>query len=126
MPIDDVVRKLSVDHAWSHIERITREIPSRLAGSDNGRRMAEYARDAFAKAGLDSRIHEFRGLVSFPKDALVRVIAPEQRNIPANTLGHSASTPGIEGELVYVASGGDADYAGRDVRGKLTLSELSY
>ena len=35
-------------------------------------------------------------------------------------------TGGISGELVYVASGGFADYHGKDVTGMITLSELSY
>jgi hypothetical protein len=71
-------------------------------------------------------MHEFPGLVSFPEAARVRVLAPEEREIEANTLGHSASTDGIEGELIYVGSGAESDYEGKDVRGKVTLSELSY
>lgn len=108
------------------IEQITSEIPSRLAGSENSRRMAEYSRDRFAEAGLDVRLHEFRGLVSFPEAAAVRMMIPEARDIEAHTLGHSASTDGIQGELIYVGSGAESDYEGRDVQGKITLSELSY
>ena len=126
MPFEDVLRELSADRAWALIEEITSEIPSRLAGSENSRRMAEYSHDRFAEAGLEARLHEFRGLVSFPEAGAVRLLAPEARDIEAHTLGHSASTDGIEGELVYVGSGAESDYAGKDVRGKLTLSELSY
>jgi hypothetical protein len=56
----------------------------------------------------------------------VYVLAPEARTIAANTLGHSASTDGLEGDLVYVASGAESEYEGKDVHGKITLSELSY
>lgn len=126
MALDDILRDLSVEQAWSHIEHITTRIPSRLAGSDNARRMAEYADAAFRQAGLESRLHEFPGLVSFPEAAAVRVLAPDQYDIVANTLGHSASTDGLEGELVYVGSGAESEYEGQDVRGKITLSELSY
>jgi hypothetical protein len=123
---DTVLASLSVDRAWAHLEHITGQIPTRLAGSASSRRMAEYAHEQLAAAGLDARMHEFRGLVSFPEPAEVRVLAPEQRVIEANTLGHSATTDGVEGELVYVGSGAEADYEGKDVRGKITLSELSY
>ena len=126
MPLEDVLREISADRAWVMIERITDEIPSRLAGSENSRRMAEFSRDRFAEAGLDARLHEFKGLVSFPEAGGVWLLAPEEREIEANTLGHSASTEGIEGELVYVGSGAESDYEGKDVRGKITLSELSY
>ncbi len=126
MTYDRILNELSVDRAWSHLEHITRDIPTRLAGSESSRRMAEYAHDTLAEQGLSSQMHEFRGLVSFPEPAEVRVIFPEQRTIEANTLGHSASTDGIEGELVYVGSGAESDYEGKDVAGKITLSELSY
>lgn len=126
MQLDDILRDVSVDNAWAHIERITEQIPSRLAGSPNSRRMAEYAHDAFTHAGISSQMHEFLGLVSFPEPASVRVLSPEEREIQANTLGHSASTEGIEGEVIYVGSGAESEYEGKDVRGKITLSELSY
>lgn len=126
MPLEEILRDVSVDNAWANIEHITEQIPSRLAGSPNSRRMAEYAHDTFTRAGLSSQMHDFRGLVSFPEPALVRLLSPEQREIEANTLGHSASTDGIEAELIYVGSGAESDYEGKDVRGKITLSELSY
>ncbi|HEX5166470.1 MAG TPA: M28 family peptidase [Thermomicrobiales bacterium] len=126
MPIDDVLADLSVDRAWEHLVHITEEIPTRLAGSANSRRMAEYAGEQLARNGLSPTMHEFLGLVSFPESAEVRVLGQGARIIEANTLGHSASTTGIEGELVYVGSGAESDYEGKDVRGKITLSELSY
>lgn len=124
--LDRILNELSVDRAWSHLEHITQNIPSRLAGSDNSRRMAEYAHEQLVENGLSSQMHDFLGLVSFPEEAEVRVLTPDQRTIEAHTLGHSASTDGIEGELVYVGSGAESDYEGKDVRGKITLSELSY
>ncbi len=126
MSLDDILREVSVDNAWDHIEHITEQIPTRLAGSENSRRMAEYAYETFGKAGLSSQMHEFPGLVSFPEPAVVRVLSPNEYEIVANTLGHSASTDGVEAELIYVGSGAESDYEGKDVRGKITLSELSY
>jgi hypothetical protein len=128
MSFAQIEAELSADQAFARITHITSRIPSRLAGSENAQRMAEYARDALAEAGLHSRLHEFPGLVSFPKEGALRLVAPETRDIEAFTLGHSATTPvgGVEGELVYVASGAESDYGGRDVRGRIILTELSY
>ena len=126
MALDDILREVSVDNAWAHIEHITETIPSRLAGTENSRRMAEYANETFGKAGLTSQMHDFQGLVSIPAPAVVRVLAPNQYEIVANTLGHSASTDGVEAEVIYVGSGAESDYEGKDVVGKITLSELSY
>jgi hypothetical protein len=124
--LNDILNDLSIDRAWGHLEHITSAMPSRLAGSVNSRRMAEYAYEQLQANGLSAQMHEFLGLVSFPEPAEVQVLAPEQYAIEAHTLGHSATTTGIEGALVYVGSGAESEYEGKDVRGKITLSELSY
>lgn len=124
-----VTDEVSADRVRSDVERIVTEIPHRAAGSVNGRRMAEYSRDALMTAGVaNTRIHELHALVSFPEHADFRLETPRTVSIPANTLGHSIETlpEGIRGELVYVGSGAFPDYEGKDVRGKIILTELSY
>ncbi|WP_321343217.1 M28 family peptidase [Breoghania sp.] len=127
--VPGVVHEVSADNVRKHVETIVKDIPYRAAGSENGRRMAEYSRDAMVAAGVtDTAVHELPALVSFPHHADFRVDAPVSLSIQANTLGHSTLTleEGISGELVYVGSGAFADYEGKDVRGKLILTELSY
>jgi len=128
MSEEGVVQAVSASNVKAHVERITTEIPSRLAGSANGKRMAEYSAAALTKAGLSARVFEMPGLVSFPEKAEMRVLAPVELAIEANTLGHSVPTlpDGIAAELMDVASGAFAEYEGRDATGKITLSELSY
>jgi len=123
-----ILTELSVDNVRSNIENICSTIPSRLAGSESGVRMADYSLKQLQESGLDARIHTIPALVSFPEAADLKVLYPEQRSLPANTLGHSIQTlpEGLEGELVYVDSGFPEDYEGKDVAGKITLSELSY
>ena len=123
-----VVQAVSAANAKAHIEHITTQIPSRLAGSENGKRMAEYSAAALTKAGVAARVHEMPGLVSFPEKGEMRVLAPVELSIEANTLGHSLPTlpDGISAELMDVASGAFGEYEGRDATGKITLSELSY
>jgi len=128
MSEESVVAAVSTAHAKAHIEHITTQIPSRLAGSANGKRMAEYSAAALTKVGVSARVHEMPGLVSFPEKGEMRVLAPMELAIEANTLGHSVPTlpDGISGELMDVASGAFGEYEGRDATGKITLSELSY
>ena len=123
-----VVSAVSAANVKAHVEHITTEIPSRLAGSANAKRMAEYSAAELSKAGVKAEVHELPGLVSFPDKAELRVLAPTELVIEANTLGHSLPTlpDGLAGELMDVASGAFAEYAGRDATGKITLSELSY
>ncbi len=125
----EVIGEVSAARVRAHVEHIVTEIPHRAAGSPNGRRMAEYSRDALVEAGVaDARIHELPAIVSFPEHAEFRLEAPRNVSIPANTLGHSTETlaEGVRGELVYVGSGAFSDYEGIDVRGKIILTELSY
>ena len=128
MSEDLILKELSADKVKAHVEHIIYRIPSRLAGSENGRRMAEYSRDSLLEVGVDAAVHELPGLVSFPHEAELRILAPVELAIQANTLGHSLETlpDGLSGDLVYVASGSFDDYPGKNVVGKITLSELSY
>ncbi len=124
-----VVEEISAKNVRAHVEKIVREIPHRAAGSENGRRMAEYSRDAMVAAGVtDAVIHELPAIVSFPEHAEFRVQSPVEIAIQANTLGHSLETmpEGMTGELVYVGAGAERDFDGKDVRGKIILTELSY
>src|SRR5262245_62347650 len=123
-----VVSAVSAANVRAHVEHITDEIPSRRAGSANGRRMAEYSAAQLEKIGVKAQVHELPGLVSFPGTAELRPLSPTELVIEANTLGHSLPTlpEGLAGELIDVASGAFGEYAGRDATGKITLSELSY
>src|SRR5262245_18150626 len=128
MSEEKVVSAVSAANVKAHVEHITTEIPSRLAGSANGKRMAEYSAAALGKAGVSATVFEMPGLVSFPDKGELRVLAPVELVIETNTLGHSLPTlpEGLSGELMDVASGAFGEYAGRDATGKITLSELSY
>src|SRR5215475_14334500 len=123
-----VVEVVSAQEVRAHVEHITTYIPSRLAGSPNAKRMAEYSASALTKAGVAAQVFEMPGLVSFPEKAEMRVLAPREIAIEANTLGHSVPTlpDGLAGELMDVASGAFHEFEGRDATGKITLSELSY
>jgi hypothetical protein len=125
----DVIEEVSADRIRRDIEAIVREIPHRAAGSPNGKRMAEYSQAAMTGVGIkDVAIHELEAIVSFPEHAGCRVEAPTRLDIVANTLGHSTETGpgGMSAELVDVGSGALANYSGKDARGKIILTELSY
>ncbi len=126
MSEQSILSALSVDNVEQTTIHISDRIPSRLSGSENGRRMAEYSRDRLVAEGIEARVHEFPGLVSFPGPGRLRVTQPVALEIEANTLGHSEPAEKLEGELVYVGDGAYADYEGKDVRGKIILTELSY
>jgi hypothetical protein len=125
---EEIRAQISVERVRADVEHITTQIPSRLAGSENGRRMAEYSLQTLSAVGVTAHLHAMPGLVSFPERGELHVHGDNEVVIEANTLGHSTPTPaeGLSGELMDVRSGSFEDYDGRDATGKITMSELSY
>ena len=121
--------EVSADRIRAHVEKIVNDIPHRAAGSANGKRMAEYSRDAMKAAGLtDVACTSCRRSCRFPS---MRNFVSKRRSRSRSRRTRSATachTPpdGIRGELIDVGSGAFNDYEGKDARGKITLSELSY
>jgi hypothetical protein len=124
----EVVEAVSAANVRERVEFICADIPSRLAGSENARRMAEYNAEALRSVGVAAEVQELQALVSFPRPGRLTVSRPREMAIDAFTSGHSLLTPpgGATGELVYVGSGAVRDYAGKDVQGKVILCEISY
>ncbi len=124
----DLLSDLSFENVRRHMEHICLEIPSRLAGTENARRAAEFNAKALTEHGIAAEVHDLPGLVSFPEPTMLRVVSEPQEAIEAFTCGHSLPTgpEGIGGELVYVGSGAESDYSGKKVAGKIILTETSY
>jgi hypothetical protein len=126
--IQGIMTEVSADRAYQHIVDVTRKAPERLAGSDELRWMAHYVRDAMESVGVPATVYDLEALVSYPGTGALRLLVPEVRDFECLPFAHIRSTDekGIEGDLVYVGAGGEREYEGKDVRGKITLSELSY
>lgn len=78
--------------------------------------------------GLESKILEFEAYNSHPGTSKVKIVAPVQKEISSIACCHIESTPvgGADYEVVYLGSGGEEDYVGKDVAGKAVLVEVSY
>ncbi len=128
MSLDQILSDLSPEAVRADVEHIARHIPSRLAGSENGARMAAYSAARLREVGWEAEIEAGDGLVSFPAPGALTILGANEVAVEAFTLGHSLSTPpeGLCGTLVDVGGGGFSDYEGLDARGCITLSELSY
>src|SRR5438094_4746597 len=104
MSEQQILSELSVDNIRKHVRHIVETMPSRLSGTPNAARMAEYSAAELKRSGVAARVETIPGLVSFPREAELTILAPEHRVLPANTFGHSVETlpEGISGDLVYV------------------------
>lgn len=124
--LEAILAEIDHDRVRQHVETITEQFPTRLAGSENGRSMAQYSNSTLLGNGIDAKLEEFPGLVSFPEEAVFRVLSPQEVSFPASTLGHSLACEGLRGILVDTGSGADRDFSTDWQEGCIALSELSY
>jgi hypothetical protein len=125
---EHLLNDVSSDRVWQTLETIVHDFPSRLAGSEAAWNAAGFMHDQLRANGVGAELMEYPGLVSFPGQATLEVIGPERRAIPATVLAHSAPTGDrtIEAEMVDVGTGSWERCEAAGIRGKITLSELSY
>lgn len=126
--MNDVLGDIDVARLRADLQHICNEIPSRLAGSENAKRMTEFAVKQMKAAGLEAEELALPGLVSFPEEVELAVDGEAIPRIKAITMGHSVQTSpaGVSGYLCYAGAGGYDDYKDVDPRGKIVLLELSY
>ena len=127
----EILGALSAERVRRTVETITENIPTRLAGSENGRRMAEFTARVLTEVGAAGRVVNLPGLVSFPGEGRLKL---DGEIFTGSTLGQSApSIPGgTAGRLVDVGPGDAralAEAARRlgqeDLTGCLLLSDLA-
>jgi hypothetical protein len=123
-----VLSELSVEEAYKHIEWLDKNVGQRLAGTPQERKTARYFKQVLKSYGIPAKIFKFDAYISIPKTSELKLLKPERKTIECSCYSQIASTSpgGIEGELIYVGQGGRDDYKGLDVKGKITLAELSY
>jgi hypothetical protein len=96
----------------------------KVAGSEEERKACDYLVNRLKTYGYQPTVHEFESYISYPRSAsLVVLVAGKRIDIPAVgvAFGQSTAKDGITEEVVLVGSGGDAEYIGKDVRGKVVL-----
>ncbi len=118
----------SIENVYNHVLWLDRNTPRRIAGGGQDRLAAEYIVERMNEYGLDAKVWEFETYNAYPGEGNLRVVEPVEKSISCVPCVHIDATPpgGVVAELVYVGPGGEADYAGKDVRGKLVLAEVSY
>lgn len=106
-----------------HLRAIARVV--RLSGTPEERIAFDYIEQHLQGLGFAINRYESDALIGYPKRASLTVVAPEPWTLEANSYSLSPSTGpgGIEADVVAVGAGMPADYEGRDVRGKIVLSD---
>lgn len=123
-----ILKDLSIENAYRHMDFLVNEIGERLSGSEKLKKAAEYIKNELVNSGVEAKIDNFYMYHSNPVSAELRITYPETRVIAAEPVCHIASTlpEGLEGELIYARDGGYDDYIGKDVSGKIVLTDMTW
>ena len=126
--LQSLLADLDTKKAVEHIEWFTHNTPNRTSGKGQDLIAAQYICDQMESYGLKSQILQFEAYNSHGITSQLKVVSPETVLIDSLPCCHVASTrpEGMELELVYMGSGGENEYAGKDVKGKAILVEVSY
>lgn len=126
--LQSMINDLDVSRSVEHIKWLTENTPNRMSGKGQDRKAAEYICSRMEEYGLESKLLEFEAYNSHPVSSELKVILPGGAELKSLPCCHIKSTPpeGVELELVYLGSGGEEDYIGKDVEGKAILVEVSY
>lgn len=118
----------SVDNALKHVRWLTENTPNRISGGGQDAQAARYIVETLKSYGLEAYVQEFHTYTSSIGSARLEVPVDGMWTPDVRPCLHIESTPpeGLEAELVSVGPGGEEDYAGKDVRDKIVLAEVSY
>lgn len=127
--VDELLLMMDETAMLEHLKWLSKEDSGRIAGTEGEDATVVYLKDALSAMGYEVEIQsfpflgytlksvslEFKGVEGLPE---VLVSSDD-----VHGLTYSASTPndGITGELVDVGLGGEADFSGKKVEGKLVL-----
>jgi aminopeptidase YwaD len=96
----------------------------KVSGSDEERKACAFIVSRLEAYGYKPVVHEFDSYISYPRSAKLTVHAGGTSiEIPAVGVAFGLSTglDGVTEDVVLVGQGNDADYVGKDVRGKIAL-----
>ncbi len=121
------MKTISMDVSIANLERHTDTIAQwiRLSGSDEERRAFDYVRSELESYGFTISQYESEALIGYPGSSTFEVLGAQSIKVECNgySLSPSTSVEGIRAEIIYVGKSADADYGGKDVAGKVVLSD---
>ncbi len=106
-----------------HLRAVAAEV--RLSGSPEEARAFDYIEKELSQFGYDVQRYQSEALIGYPGPASLTILGDDPLALHANGYSLSPGTgpEGVSGELVYVGAGMPADYEGREVEGKIVLSD---
>ena len=96
----------------------------KVSGSEEERKACGYLVSQLKAYGYIPTVHEFDSYISYPRSARLTIRAAGKAiDIPGVGVAFGLSTgpDGVTEDIVFAGQGNDADYVGKDVRGKIVV-----
>ena len=124
----EIVGQMSMENIMRETKYIAERFPWRLSGTPIAYQAGKYYVDYLKSHGVSAELLKVTGYLNIPGEAKLKVVAPIEEDIFCRPCAQCGSTPagGISAELVFIGAGGESDYLGKDVKGKIVLAEVSY
>ena len=110
------------ENAFNYLKHLTGNIGSRLAGTENEHKSAEYIKAKFEEFGLEAWLEEFPIRTYALNESKVTLLADSPREINHEIIGMAQDTPpeGIEGEIIYIENGVE-EHITPDIKDKIVM-----
>lgn len=121
-------KEISLTEINETMNYLVDEVGERLSGTKEMIKATEYLRDRLKGYGIDVWIEHFPMYMSYPKEAELKITSPVEMEVKTRPVGHIKNTgdEGITGEMIYLGSGGYADYEGIDPTDKIILTDMTW
>ena len=119
----DARELVAVDHLRSTVAFLC-GLGEKVAGSEQERQACDYLTNRLQAYGYEPVVHEFDSYVSYPRSAKLTISTRGQRfdiSAVGVAFGRSTAPDGFTEDVVLIGSGSEADYVGKDVRGRIAL-----
>ena len=120
IPARDSVSSKDLEATVAHLC----SLGEKISGSEEERKACDYLISKLKSYGYTPTVHEFDSYISYPRSAKLTIHAGGKRiDVPAVGVAFGLSTgpDGVTDDIVFAGQGNDADYVGKDVRGKIVL-----
>ena len=131
--LKDIFKKIKEEvelhsKAYSSLGDACKTIGHRLTGSEKGKKAEEYAFRLLKEYGFkDTKFQGFQ-VEAWARDTVTLSIAPPKsddfREVPVVSLAMTPVDANIQGTLVDLGNGLDADYADKEVKGKVVVANI--
>jgi len=120
LPLSALAAETSGAQLMDHCRAFARWV--KLSGTPEEAESLRYVQARLDEYGFRTRVILHDAYISLPGKASVVVDGTTLTAI-THSMGRSSPAGGLSADLVYVADGTAADFAGKDVRGKIVLAE---